>query len=72
RDESAEPVVGADAAEPVLPGLLVSGAAGSGGADADGAAPSADGALPASYTPLPAVVAVPLPVPAWHRTRVRF
>ncbi len=72
RDEPAEPVVGADAAEPVLPGLLVSGAAGSGGADADGAAPSADGALPASYTPLPAVVAVPLPVPAWHRTRVRF
>ncbi len=72
RDESAEPVVGADAAEPVLPGLLVSGAAGSGGADADGTGPSADGALPASYTPLPAVVAVPLPVPAWHRTRVRF
>ncbi|MET8560091.1 DMT family transporter [Streptomyces flaveolus] len=72
RDGADEPVLCADADEPVLPGLLVSGAAGSGEAGADGAALPADGVFPASYTPLPAGVAVPLPVRARHRIRVRF
>lgn len=74
----------AGATEPGVPARLVSGPAGSGGADTDDAGPPAagvlpasytpvpaDGVLPVSYTPLPAGVAVPLPVPALRRTRVR-
>ncbi|MEV5386196.1 hypothetical protein [Streptomyces sp. NPDC052721] len=60
---AAESVVRVGAAESVVPGLLVSGPPGSGGADTDGAGPPADGVLPVSYTPLP--------VRARHRTRVR-
>ncbi|MER6684420.1 DMT family transporter [Streptomyces olivaceoviridis] len=57
-----ERAVRAAAAESVVSGLLVSGPAGSGGADTDGAGPIGDAVLPASYTPLPAGVTVPLPL----------
>ncbi|AEY93103.1 integral membrane protein [Streptomyces hygroscopicus subsp. jinggangensis 5008] len=57
-----ERAVRAAAAESVVSGLLVSGPAGSGGADADGAGPIGDAVLPPSYTPLPAGVTVPLPL----------
>ncbi|CAM5262497.1 DMT family transporter [Streptomyces olivaceoviridis] len=58
-----ERVVRAGAAESVVSGLVVSG---SGAAGADGAGPTGDAVLPVSYTPLPAGVAVPLPLLDLH------
>lgn len=80
RTEPDEALVGAEPTEAVLagsagpgvPGSPASGPPGSDGAvDTGGAGPVGGGVLPASYPPLPAGVAVPLPVPALHRTGVR-
>ncbi|GGZ23099.1 hypothetical protein GCM10010300_78380 [Streptomyces olivaceoviridis] len=63
---AAERVVHAGTVESVVSGLVVSGSAGSGRADADGAGPTGDAVLPAPYTLLPASVAVPLPLLDLH------